>query len=111
MGLFVLRDVKEGDVVAHYSGEAISAAQAMENSSEYILRIHSSLFLDAHAEDNRAGRWINDGAHSGRIVNARFASAYNTNPDTTPGRRWVKVFATRDLSAGDEVFVDYGEGY
>ena len=43
----MLQDVPAGAVVAHYSGEAISAAEAESRHSEYILQIHSSLFLDA----------------------------------------------------------------
>ena len=111
MGLYVLREVRAGEVVAHYSGVSLSAAEAAGSESDYLLQIHSGLFLDAAATDNRAGRWINDGPHSGFTANARFASAYNTNPDNVQGRRWIKVFATRDIPAGTEVYVDYGTKY
>ena len=111
MGLFVLKDVKAGEVVAHYSGDVLSAAEAKQSDSAYVIQIHSGLFLDGKSMDNREGRWINDGPHSGIAANARFASAYTTNPDTTPGRRWIKVFATHDIPAGSEVYVDYGSDY
>ena len=110
-GLFVMEDIKKGEFVARYSGEAISREECMRRSSHYRLRIHRGLYLDAENPTHFEGRHINDGQRSRRRINVRFASDYGTNVCANTGFHWIKIFATRNIKAGSELFLNYGDDF
>ena len=110
-GLFVLEDVKKGEFIARYSGEAIDKDECARRSSNYRLKIHQNLYLDAESPAHFEGRHINDGQRSRKQCNVRFASDYNTNRCATTGFQWIKIFATRNIKDGSELYLNYGDDF
>ena len=44
-------------------------------------------------------------------MQARFAANYRSNICATTGFHWIYIFATRDIKAGSELFLDYGNDF
>ena len=102
----------EGDRVARYSGQVISAQQAAASSSRYLFQVNKTTVLDAHDKKYHTGRYINDGPHSRRAVNCRFGAARSTTTDATTGDEYISIFATKTIKASAtkpvELLLDYG---
>ena len=79
--------------------------------SHYRLQVHRDLYLDAEDPDHFEGRFINDARNSKFKVNARFAANYTTETDSITGRTWVRIYATRKIKAGEEIFLNYGKAF
>ena len=47
LGLYLLEDVKKGEFVARYSGEAIDSAENAARKGHYRIKISNNLYLDA----------------------------------------------------------------
>ena len=77
--------------------------------SKYLLYANSKRSLDADGPGHMAGKFINDGAISGRTVNARFDSTYGTFICKVTGREYKPVIATRDIPSDSEIVSDYGK--
>ena len=54
---------------------------------------------------------INDGVSAGKKANVRFAAGYRTNKCSITGHEWIRIFAIRDIKAGEELYLDYGDEY
>ena len=111
LGLYLLEDAKKGECVARSSGEAITQAENATRKGHYRIKICSNLYLDAERPHHFEGRFINDGKRAGKVVNVRFAAGYRTNQCSETGLRWIRIFATRDIKAGSELYLDYGDEY
>ena len=46
-----------------------------------------------------------------RKANARFAAGYRTNTCSVTDYQWIRIFATRDIKAGEELYLDYGDEF
>ena len=111
-GLFMMEDVKSGEWIARYSGDPLTCAENDERGhSHYRLQVHKNLFLDAANPKHFEGRFINDSRKTKYKVNARFAADYRTNTCSKTGHIWVKIFATKKIKAGEEVFLSYGANF
>ena len=66
------------------------------------------LYLDANGSGHMAGRYINDGVISNRVVNARLCASGSVYTCKITGRTWVPVMATRTIKKGEEILLDYG---
>ena len=98
--------------IARYSGDPLTRKECDERQhSQYRVQIHKNLFLDAADRKHFEGRFINDARGSRFKTNARFASNYATNRCTTTGFTWVRIYATRKIRAGEEIFIDYGDQF
>ena len=97
--------------MTRYSGEAITHAENAARTGHYRIKICSTLYLDAEQPHHFEGRFINDGKRAGKVVNVRFAAGYRTNQCSDTGLRWIRMFATRDINAGEELYLDYGDDY
>ena len=111
LGLYLLDDAKEGEFVARYSGEPINRTENATRSGHYRIKISNNLYLDAEKSHHFEGRFINDGKRSGRGVNVRFAAGYRTNMCSSTNLRWIRIYATRDIQAGEELYLDYGDDF
>ena len=112
MGLYLLEDAKTGEWIARYSGDPLTWAESNRRKhSHYRLQVHRNLFLDAEDTKHFEGRYINDARRSKHKVNARFAANYATNTCSETGHKWVRIYATRRIKAGEEIFLDYGEEF
>ena len=95
MGLYLLEDTKKGEFVARYSGDAI-------DKSTNEARKGNNLYLDAEQSHHFEGRYINEGVRAGKAANVRFAAGYNANMCSTTGLRWIRIFAIKNIKAGEE---------
>jgi len=112
LGLYLMESVDANAWIARYSGDPLTRAECNDRwSSQYRVQVHNNLFLDAADPKHFEGRYINDARGSKFKTNARFASNYATNKCSTTGHTWVRIYATRRIEAGEEIFIDYGEGF
>ena len=51
-GLFAAEQAKKDDFIARYSGDVLNLTQCEQSDSQYIVKIHNNLYLDA-ANPNR----------------------------------------------------------
>ena len=91
-----------------YSGRLITAEEASNSNSEYILYINKNTCLDARGEGHMAGRYINDGKRSGLPTNARFGASLRYYVCRETGRFYVSVFATKPIHPKEEILSSYG---
>lgn len=96
LGLFAEEDIKKDDFIIEYTGEIISNDEADQRGGKYLFELNSKWTLDGKARSNTA-RYIN---HS---------HAPNSESDII-GKK-VKFFAKRNITAGEEITVDYGKEY
>ncbi len=100
-GVFALRDLAEGEVVAEYVGEIISWDEAQERhphdpsqpNHTFYFHVDADRVIDANYGGN-ASRWINH------------ACEPNCETDEQDGR--IFIIALRDIAAGEELNYDYG---
>lgn len=108
MGLFTLESCVEGDYLTEYTGEIIGEAESERRAAVYDYRHHSFIF--SLSPDTR---WAIDSTYYGskmRYVNHKSHDEHNTFTQVWLVRGQVKIllFAAEKLSAGQELYFDYG---
>ena len=107
-----MEDANVGECIARYSGEPMTRAESIQRGhSHYKLQVHSNLFLDAADPVHFEGRYINDARRTQFKTNARFAANYTTNTCSNTGFKWVRIYATRRIRVGEEIFLNYGKAF
>jgi hypothetical protein len=105
-GLFVTRNVKEGEFLCVYRGTKLSLAQVMKMSvsdRDYVMGgFGLNVHVDASKHKNVLARYINDNFDKSKL-NARFAKIERD--------ACAIVYTTRRLETGEEIYVGYGESY
>ena len=107
-GLFATTTIRPGQRVTKYSGRRVTSAPTPSSTGSYIVEVNSKLWLDADGPGHMAGRYINDGVISNRVINARLGSSRVAYICRATGRSWIPVIATRLIRPGDEILIDYG---
>jgi SET domain-containing protein len=95
-GLFARQDIKEGDFILEYTGTKVSTKIADASESKYLFEIDDDWTIDGVGQDNHA-RWINH------------ACFPNVEADVLDGK--ILIHALRDIFAGEELTIDYGDEY
>ncbi|KAI0773039.1 hypothetical protein BD413DRAFT_310658 [Trametes elegans] len=109
LGLFLLEDAKEGDLIVEYVGELIyeptflcRSQVAAHVGRSYVFGLNDQFSVDATLAGNPA-RFINH------------APTHKTNVAVSillvNGDHRIGVFARKDISSGTELFLDYGPEY
>ena len=102
-GLYIERGVAMGETVCVYTGDVYATHEAMRlEDKSYLMRLGEQCYVDAAQRLDVKARYINDCRHS-LLYNVRF--------DKRPSENHALVVAVRDISAGEELFVDYGWKY
>ena len=102
-GLYVATDVSAGTVLCAYTGVSYPTRDAMRlDDHSYLMRLGAQVYVDARTRLDVAARYIND---------CRHPLLYNVRFDKRPEEEQALVVATRDIHAGEELFVDYGWKY
>jgi SET domain-containing protein len=96
LGLFTLRDIPPGKRIVEYVGPIVTAEEVARRGGRYFFEIDEHYSVDGSARENKA-RYIN---HSCRP---------NAEAFVTGKRIWI--WSKKDIKAGDEVTLDYGEVY
>ena len=90
------------------------------NPSKYILEVgwdnpvsgvRERWYLDSAETYNFCGRYINDSRNYGFTHNVRFGWNCSSTVHPHCGKFYTYVYATMDIPAGVELFVNYGEKY
>jgi SET domain-containing protein len=102
-GLFVRSDVPAGAILAEYRGTTYRTVEAMRlENKDYLMRLGEQCLVDAREHMDVLARYMNDHRHP---------LLYNVDLVKQPHRERALVRAVRPISAGEELFVDYGPWY
>jgi SET domain-containing protein len=108
-GLFTKRDIKKGERIIEYLGEVITEKELDRRAENdiygYAFYISSKKCIDAYYKPEALARYANDAAGLSRVPGKRNNAVY----DIWKNRGWIQ--ATRNIKAGEEIFVSYGAGY
>ncbi|RHY32860.1 hypothetical protein DYB32_002171 [Aphanomyces invadans] len=103
LGLFATKTFYEGDIVCVYTGHVLPTADALKvPDKSYLMRLGGGVYIDARERFDVKARYVND---------CRSRGVHNVKFDKVPDRKHALVRATRTISTGDEVYVDYGTWY
>lgn len=95
-GLFALQPIRRGEFLLEYTGKKVPTVVADESDSAYLFEINSDWTIDGPPHLNPAG-YINHDCHP------------NTESDIVEGH--IIIEAIRDIAAGEELTIDYGDEY
>jgi uncharacterized protein len=108
-GLYTSKPIKKGTKIIEYKGEIISwkeyEKRVQENKDGYLFYINRNLCIDAYATPQHKARYANDAAGLSRHKGLKNNSNYQIFTDK------CFIVATRDIEAGEEIFVNYTKGY
>lgn len=102
-GLFTHVSFKPGALITEYGGIKKTLEEVKRSASKYIIMDDYGNFWDARkvsSPSKEFGRWINDPRGTGFSANAEFR---NMNGKGSK----VAVYATKHISPGNEIYVNY----
>lgn len=115
-GLFTKVDFKEGEIICYFTGEMITFKQ-MEDIEKSSPISRCSYFIDTENKNtdkrildvfnsNCMARFANDadGSDNDQFINNSLIGINNN-------KTRVYIYADRDIKAGEEILVSYGEDY
>lgn len=95
-GLYACVDIPKGDFIVEYTGKKILTAIADTMKTRYLFELDDEWTIDAEGEENTA-RYINHSCEP------------NAEAETHDGH--ILISAVRDIGAGEEIAIDYGDEY
>lgn len=107
-GVFARRQIPCGVLVAPYTGD-IRTDKELEITSEpnlYLFTLGNGLCIDG--ADPARSNWVRFLNHSRRRVNCDTETVLSPIGQFATG---IAVRTTKDIAAGEELFIDYGDGY
>lgn len=112
-GLFAVKDLKKGDIICYYSGKLIDSTDCKYHDPTYIVEFElgKGYKLIGDYLDKDPGLFANS-VHPDYelpMQNARFVTKEKKITSANRGRFPIK--AIRDISASEEIIVNYGVNY
>jgi SET domain-containing protein len=108
-GLFTTKAIRKDSKIIEYRGEIISyneyRRRARNEVDQYLFFLRRDLSIDAMHTLKYKARYANDAAGITRVKGLRNNSDYIIFGDT------CFIVASRDIKAGDEIFVNYTKSY
>lgn len=110
-GLFTTSRIRKGDVIVEYKGEKLTWAECEKRNEKagvnmgYFFYVSKNNCIDANNTLDALARYANDA--EGRIRNKK----YNNNAHYQIMKGKAYVVATKNIPAGAEIFVEYGQEY
>ncbi len=108
-GLFTTENVAKGTLLIEYLGDLYTWKQcqqrALDNKEGYVFFVNNSVCIDAFDTPQHLARYANDAAGFGRTAGLKNNAVY----EIVKKQAYIK--ATRNLKAGEEIFVNYGKTY
>lgn len=108
-GLFTKSPIKKDERIIEYLGEIYTWKQceerAQQNKEGYVLFVNSKYCIDAFDTPEHLARYANDAAGLSKVKGLKNNAVY----DIEKKRGYIK--ATRNIEAGEEIFVSYGKEY
>lgn len=105
-GLFTKVDIKKGTLIVEYVGKIQPWKEVKEEvDNDYIYYINSKHVINARPVMDALARYANDGEGREKVKGISNNSKYS--------RKGLRVFikAVKDIAAGDEILVSYGDEY
>lgn len=103
--------IAKDEIVCEYEGEKVTwkeclrRNEAMEGKGAYFFHINDRNCVDAQHTLWALGRYANDAAGPSKVAGLRNNAKY----EVIKGKPYIK--ATKNIKAGDEIFVSYGKEY
>lgn len=108
-GLFTDTPIKKGELIIEYEGEIITWAEVMKRSENgrggYAFYITNKKCVDAYDHPEALARYANDARGLTRADGLKNNAIYSIHK----GKPYIE--ATRNIKAGEEIFVYYGPDY
>lgn len=108
-GLFTTKDIKKGKKIIEYRGEIIDwkeyCKRVKEDKDGYLVYISRKKCIDAYNTPQYKARYANDAEGLIRSKKYKNNAEYQIIGDK------VYLVATRDIKAGEEIFVSYSKDY
>ncbi len=108
-GLYTKKPIKKGAVVIEYRGEIIDWKEYMRrverDEDGYLVYINKKCCIDAFPTRQYKARYANDAHGLSRTKGLKNNCQYETTKDK------CFIVATREIHAGEELFVSYGKQY
>lgn len=107
MGLFTTAFIPKGTIIVEYKGKITTWKEVDHNDGDngYIYYVKRNHVIDASRYTSALARYANDARGIQRMKGLKNNAEY-----VEEGLK-VYIKATRDIAAGDEIFVDYGKEY
>lgn len=97
LGLFTTAPIKKGAFIIEYTGPLITNDEADKIGGKYLFALGEKYTIDGRGRNNLA-RYINH-------------SCVKENCETVQYAKRIKIKATRNIKAGEELVYDYGKEY
>ena len=107
-GLFTKVFIPKGSRIVEYKGEILTWKEVRRMEEErngYVFYVNSRHVIDAWNHRDALARYANDAKGITRI------SGLKSNSEYVVDKKRCFITATRDISAGAEIFVEYGTEY
>lgn len=108
-GLFTDKLIKKGEKIIEYLGEIIDwkeyEKRVLEDKDGYLFFINKKRCIDAFSTPQHKARFANDAAGLSRVKGLKNNADYEIFDDR------CFIVARRDISAGEEIFVNYTREY
>lgn len=108
-GLFTTTNIKKGARVIEYLGEIIDwkeyELRVERDEDGYLFFINKKNCIDAWNTPQHKARFANDAAGLGRVKGLKNNCVYETEENR------CYILSTRDILAGEEIFVSYTKEY
>lgn len=108
-GLFTTKDIKKDSKIIEYRGEIIDwkeyCKRVKEDKDGYLAYISRKKSIDAYNTPQYKARYANDAEGLIKIKRLKNNAEYQIIDDK------VYIVATRDIKAGEEIFVSYSKEY
>ena len=106
-GLFTKTPIKKGQRIVEYKGRIRlwKEVKHLDGYNGYLLRLSRTLAIDAEPLRSGKGRYANDAMGLTRVRGLRNNAEYLIYGDQ------CFIEATRNINAGEEVFVSYGRAF
>lgn len=108
-GLFTTTPIKKGAQIIEYKGEIIDwkeyEKRVERDEDGYLFFINKKHCIDAFNTPQHKARYANDAAGLSRVKGLKNNSIYEIEDNK------CFIVATRDIAAGEEIFVNYTKEY
>lgn len=108
-GLFTDKPIKKGEQVIEYLGEIIDwkeyEKRVKEDKDGYLFFINKKRCIDAYSTPEHKARYANDAAGLNKTKGLKNNANYQIEKDR------CFIVASRDIEAGEEIFVSYTKEY
>lgn len=107
-GLFTKVEIPKGTRITEYKGKIMTWKDVeahVDDHIGYVFWFSNQYVIDAWKTKKGVAHYANDAKGLSKLKGAKNNSVYDTE------KRRCYIVATRDIPAGSEIFVDYGDEY